>query len=253
LFHVLIGAGLVAAGGSALNHGYERHRDAKMRRTANRPGPAGRLSVAEIYAFGTAMAAAGLAYLLYSMPHATAAMAAGLTFVLYVFVYTPLKPVTAWNTIVGAVPGALPPVIGWCAARPDFSNETAELFGILFFWQLPHFYSIAWLHRADYQRGGMVMLPLVDPTAGLLTGLTAVATCVGLLVVSVLPTVTGTAGLVYLAGALPISLWFLARTIRFAQNRNDTTARSVLRGSIVHLTAVMALFVVDGVVPRFQG
>src|SRR5262245_28711948 len=143
MLHTLFGAGLVAAGGSALNHWWERRADGRMRRTANRPLPAGRLSGVEVFVFGASLALAGIVYLAVTGPNPAAAAAAAMTFVLYVFVYTPLKQLTAWNTVVGAVPGALPPVIGWCAARGDLTADAAGLFAILFVWQLPHFYSIA--------------------------------------------------------------------------------------------------------------
>jgi protoheme IX farnesyltransferase len=253
LLHTLVGAGLVAAGGSALNHWWERWADARMKRTARRPLPAGRLSSSEVFVFGTSLAVAGMVYLAVAGPNPAAAVAAGLTFFLYVFVYTPLKPLTAWNTVVGAVPGALPPVIGWCAARGDLTADAAGLFLILFVWQLPHFYSIAWLYRADYARGGMKMLPVVDRADGFWTGRACAATAGLLVLVATVPYFAGTAGWVYLAGAVPVSLWFLARCLRFAADRTDRTAKRVLRGSLVHLVAVMALFVLDGVVPRYLG
>ena len=253
LLHKLIGAGLVAAGGSALNHWWERRADGRMKRTVNRPLPSGRLASSEVIAFGVSLAIAGIAYLAVTGPNPAAAVAAGLTFVLYVFVYTPLKQLTAWNTVVGAVPGALPPIIGWCAARGDLTADAVGLFAILFVWQLPHFYSIAWLYRTDYARGGMKMLPVVERPDGLWTGRATAATCGLLVLVTTLPFFAGTAGWVYLAGAIPIGLWFLARCLRFAADRTDRTAKGVLRGSLVHLTAVMALFVLDGVVPRYLG
>src|SRR5262249_14963818 len=149
LFHTLVGAGLVAAGGSALNHWLERRADARMRRTADRPLPAGRVSSAEAMTFGVVLAVLGVSYLAAALPGPAAATVAALTFVLYVGVYTPLKRITTWNTVIGAVPGALPPVIGWCAAEGRVAAEGWVLFAILFVWQLPHFYSIAWLYRDD--------------------------------------------------------------------------------------------------------
>jgi protoheme IX farnesyltransferase len=253
LLHTLVGAGLVAAGGSALNHWWERRADARMKRTAKRPLPAGRLSAGEVVVFGVSLTVAGLVYLAVAGPHPAAAVAAGLTFVLYVFVYTPLKQLTAWNTVVGAVPGALPPIIGWGAARGDLTADAAGLFLILFVWQLPHFYSIAWLYRADYARGGMRMLPVVDRADGLWTGRACAATAGLLVLVAAVPFLAGTAGWVYLVGAMLVSGWFLARCLRFAADRTDRTARRVLRGSLLHLVAVMALFVLDGVVPRYIG
>jgi heme o synthase len=251
LLHTLVGTALVAGGGSALNHWLERRPDRFMRRTANRPLPSGRMLPGEVMSFGLTLAIAGVVYLYVAVPHLAATFAAAATAFLYVAVYTPLKRVTTWNTVVGAVPGALPPVIGWCAARGELTPEAWALFGILFAWQLPHFYSIAWMHRHDYARGGMQMLPVVDTTHGRTTGRVTVATCILLIVAGVMPYITGTAGVVFLLGALMLGVWFLARTIRFAQNRTDQTARSVLRGSLVYLLGVMALLVADGVLPRY--
>ena len=252
LLHTLLGAGLVAAGGSALNCWLEREADGRMRRTADRPLPAGRLHPAEAFGFGLLLAVGGTLYLALTLPTPAAALAAAATAGLYVGVYTPLKRVSAWNTVVGAVPGALPPVIGWCAARGSLSAEGLALFTVLFVWQLPHFYSIAWMHRDDYARGGMRMLPAVDHPDGRHTGLAAAATGGLLLVASLapLPWLPGWAGWVYAAGAVPLSLWFLLRCVRFARSRTQATARTVLRGSLVHLVGVMALLCGTGVVPK---
>lgn len=253
LLHTLIGTALVAAGGSALNHWLERRADAMMRRTQNRPLPGGRMQPAEVFSFGITMAVTGVVYLAYAVPHVSAAVAAAATALLYVAVYTPLKQVTAWNTVIGAVPGALPPVIGWCAARGELTWEAFSLFLILFVWQLPHFFAIAWLHRFDYARGGMRMLPGVDRPDGLWTGRATVAACVVLIVVAVIPFLLHTAGAVYLVGALILGIMFLLRSIRFANHRYDATARSVLRGSLLYLAGVMTLLVIDGLLPRYFG
>jgi protoheme IX farnesyltransferase len=253
LLHTLIGAGMVAGGGGALNMWIERRADARMPRTANRPLPGGRLSAAEVVAFGLVLALGGVAYLAYTLPTPAAAVVAAMTFLLYVGVYTPLKRVTTWNTVVGAVPGALPPVIGWCAANGTVVAEGWALFAILFVWQLPHFYSIAWLYRDDYARGGMRMLPVRDHRDGRLTGWATALTAGVLLVVTAAPSVVGATGWLYLAGALPLGVWFLARCVRFARQRNQQTARTVLRGSLVYLLGVMGLLIVDGVLPRYLG
>lgn len=253
LLHTLVGAGMVAAGGSALNCWLERRADARMRRTADRALPAGRVSPPEAFAFGVVLAFGGIAYLAFTLPTPAAAIVAALTFALYVGVYTPLKRVTTWNTVAGAVPGALPPVIGWCAGGGAVVAEGWVLFAILFVWQLPHFYSIAWLHRDDYARGGMRMLPVLDHRDGRLTGWATALTAGVLLVVTTAPTAVGAAEWVYLAGALPLGVWFLARCVRFARVRSQQTARTVLRGSLVYLLGVMALLVVDGVLPRYFG
>lgn len=253
LLHTLIGAGAVAAGGSALNHWLERRADARMRRTVNRPIPAGRVNPAEAFSFGMTLGVLGVGYLLITQPTPYAAIAAGLTFALYVGVYTPLKQMSAWNTVVGAVPGALPPVIGWCAAGGGATPEVFALFAILFVWQLPHFYAIAWLYRADYARGGMRMLPVVDRRDGRYTGWATALTAALLLAVTAGPFLAHAAGWVYLVGALPLGVWFLVRSVRFARSRNDQTARTVLRGSLVYLVGVMGLLVLDGVLPRYMG
>ncbi|MGL6096884.1 MAG: heme o synthase [Fimbriiglobus sp.] len=252
LLHTLFGAGLVAAGGSALNCWLERVADGRMWRTANRTLPAGRMNPAEAFSFGLSLAVGGVIYLLAALPNPAAAVVALATAILYVGVYTPLKRITTLNTVVGASPGALPPVIGWAAARGDVAAvEGWALFAILFVWQLPHFYSIAWMHRDDYARGGMVMLPVVDRRDGRRTGRETALWCAVLIPVTAAPFFVGAAGWVYLLGALPAAGWFFARTLRFARHRTNPNARSVLRGSLVYLLAVMALLVIDGVLPKY--
>lgn len=249
--HTLIGSWLVAAGGGALNHWLERRIDAKMWRTSRRPIPAGRIPAPEAFSFGLSLSIGGVAYLAISLPHPAAAITAFLTCALYVCVYTPLKRITTWNTVIGAIPGALPPVIGWTAATGEVTAGALALFAILFVWQLPHFYSIAWLHRDDYARGGMVMLPIVDHKDGRLTGRATVGTCVLLLFTTIAPFSTHVGGWVYLLGAMPLAVWFLMRAIRFARTPDSVTARGVLRGSLVYLCGVMALLVLDGVLPLY--
>lgn len=251
LLHTLVGAAVVAAGGSALNHWLERRADAKMRRTANRPLVAGRLHHTEALVFGLTLGLLGVGYLWFALPSPAAAIAAAATAVLYVGVYTPLKRYTSWNTVVGAIPGALPPVIGWCGATGGMDAPGWALFIILFVWQLPHFYSIAYMHRDDYARGGMKMLPNVDFADGRITGWATFATALLLVPVTALPFFLGAAKWVYLVGSVPVALWFLWRCLKFARNRTTPTARTVLRGSLVYLLAVMALFVADGVIPRY--
>ena len=161
--HALTGAALVAAGASALNQWSEREVDARMRRTRDRPLPAGRFHPGEVLVLGIASAAGGIVYLAAALPSALAAVVAALTLLSYVFVYTPLKRRTPLNTLVGAIPGALPPVIGWTAVRGSVGPEAGALFAVLFLWQVPHFLAIAWIHREDYGRAGLCMLPSVDP------------------------------------------------------------------------------------------
>lgn len=249
LVHTLIGAGLVAAGGSALNQLLERRTDARMRRTANRPLPAGRLSPEEVGVFGATLSGAGLAYLAAAVP-AAAAVAAIVTFVTYVLVYTPLKTVTAWNTVVGAVPGALPPVIGWFAGRgADDVGGAAALFLLLFLWQIPHFFAIAWMYRYEYAGAGLRMLPGVDPT-GRRTAAAMIAGAAALIPASLLAVAVGLGGWLYGVGAGVVGMWFLMRTVRFGEQQTDRQARQVLRASLVYLPAVVGLLLIDALVLR---
>jgi len=246
LFHALVGAGLVAAGGSSLNQLLERRLDARMRRTADRPLPAGRITPEEAAAFGAGLSGAGLAYLLATVPTA-ALVAAAATVVTYVLVYTPLKRVTVWNTVVGAVPGALPPVIGWCAARGwDGVGTASLLFAVLFLWQLPHFMAIAWMYRDDYAAAGLRMLPGID-RSGSRTATVMVLTAAVLLPVGVIAAfIVG--GWIAATGATLVGAFFLWRSFGFARSRTDREARRVLRASIVYLPCVFALLLVDALV-----
>jgi protoheme IX farnesyltransferase len=215
-----------------------------MARTENRPLPAGRLQPVEVLLFGLTLAVAGLAYLALLLPTITAAVVAAVTFVGYVAVYTPLKPVTTLNTLVGAIPGALPPVIGWTAVRGEVGPEALALFAIVFLWQLPHFLAIAWIYRDDYARAGYRMLPVVDPD-GSRTARRMAAYCVLLIAVSLGPVFLGTAHGLYLAGAVLLGLGFLARALAFGAERSDRQARKVLRSSLLYLPALLALLLVD--------
>ncbi len=249
LLHVVLGTGLVAAGASALNQLFERRTDALMQRTENRPLPAGRLPALHVLALGVFLTALGLTYMLLCLAHPEAALVAAFTFASYVFLYTPLKKKSPLNTLVGAVPGALPPVIGWTAARGTFGWEAAALFLIVFLWQVPHFLAIAWIYRAQYARAGLQMLPVVDPT-GYRTGRQMVRYCLVLLPISLLPAVLGMAGPVYVLGAIVLGLGFLTRAIGFGQAQPDgltAQARKVLRASLVYLPALLMLLLVDTV------
>jgi heme o synthase len=247
LICTLIGSGLVAAGGSVLNQLIERKIDSRMKRTMKRPLPAGRVTPEEAAMFGAALSGAGLAFLAATVP-APATVAAALTFVLYAFVYTPMKTVTAWNTAVGAVPGALPPVIGWYAARgwDGWSGweGAAVLFGVLFLWQIPHFLAIAWMYRADYAAGGLKMLPGCD-RGGKLTALVMVVTAAALVPLGFLAAPAGLGGWVFAIGATVFGLSFLRRTIEFACDRTDRKARRVLHASLFYLPGVFAVLMFD--------
>jgi heme o synthase len=243
---VVVGAALVAAGASALNQWLEREVDARMQRTQDRPLPAGRLQPGEVLVFGFASAASGVLFLALALPHPLAAVVAALTPVIYILVDTPLKGRTPLNTLVGGIAGALPPVIGWTAVRGSVSVEIAVLFGILFLWQVPHFLAIAWIHRADYCRAGLSMLPSVDPD-GRMIGRQMIGYSLALLTASLLPPVLGAAGPVYLAGALLLGIGFLACAARFAILRSLSRARVVLLASLIYLPGLLTLLVVNGV------
>ena len=245
LLHVLAGTALVAAGASALNQFLERQTDARMLRTENRPLPAGRLLPLEVLTFGVTAGAVGLAYLAIALRQPTAALVAAVTFATYVFLYTPLKRVTPLNTLVGAVPGALPPVIGWAALHGSIGWGGAALFLILFLWQVPHFLAIAWIYRDDYARAGMAMLPVVDRN-GTRTGRQMILYCVVLIPASLLPAALGLAGPVYLVGATLLGCGFLASAVTFNRAGSIPQARRVLRASLVYLPALLALLLADG-------
>jgi protoheme IX farnesyltransferase len=248
VLHAVFGTALVAAGASALNQWLERHRDANMRRTASRPLPAGRLQPYEAFLFGVALGAVGVCYLALALPSPWAALLAAFTFATYVGVYTPLKPLTTLNTLVGAVPGAMPPVIGWCAARGAVTEEAGALFVILFLWQVPHFLAIAWIYRDEYARAGHLMLPVVD-RRGTLTARHMVTWCLALIPASLGPVLLGKAGLLYLVGAVLLGLFFLGTALRFRRQHGVAQARRVLRASLLYLPGLLALLLLDRVLP----
>lgn len=250
MFHALAGTALVAAGAAALNQLLEREYDAKMRRTQNRPLPAGQLEPATVMIFGGVCATAGLVYLALAVNLITSVIGT-VTLVSYLFIYTPLKRVTWLNTIVGAVPGALPPVMGWTAARGELTGEGWALFAILAFWQMPHFMAIAWIYRDEYAKAGFKMLPVVDPD-GCRTGQQAVSHALALLFVSLCPFVFKMTGTIYLAGALIFGagyLWFafqFLRQLRFARAELTLVrARQLFLASIIYLPLLLTVMVLD--------
>jgi heme o synthase len=244
LFHAVFGTALVASGASALNQWLERDSDARMRRTRNRPLPAGRLSSLEVLAFGTLLGVVGTVYLLLTLRSPLAALVAAVTFVLYVAVYTPLTRYTTLNTLIGAIPGAMPPVIGWCAASGEITPGALALFGIVFVWQIPHFLAIAWMYRDEYGRAGLLMLPVVDRD-GRATGWRMVLCCLALIPVSLAPVLLGSAGLVYVTGAVVLGLCFLEKAWRFATTRSDVAAKNVLRASLLVLPGLLLVLLFD--------
>jgi heme o synthase len=244
LFHVLFGTALVAAGASAWNQLYERESDARMQRTENRPLPAGRLAPAEVLVFALGLGGSGLVYLGCALYQPTAALVAAVTLVCYAFVYTPLKRYTTLNTLVGAVPGALPPVIGWTAVRGGLDAEAVALFVVLFLWQVPHFLAIAWIYRDDYARAGLRMLPVVDRAGGL-SGRQMVSYCLALIPASLAPVLLGRAGPVYFVGAVALGVFFLTSALRFLRSSTTPQARRVMRASLIYLPALLALLLLD--------
>jgi len=245
--HLLIGTGLVCGGTSTLNQWWERDLDARMRRTAKRPLPGARLSADAALAFGVALAVVGLVELA-AFVNLLAAVVAAFTLVTYVFVYTPLKTRTWLCTVIGAVPGALPPVIGWAAARGTLDAGAWSLFAILFIWQLPHFYAISWMYRDDYARGGFPMLAVVD-TTGSRTTRHIVGWTLALVPASLLPALLGLAGAWYVTGAVALGLGFVALAAALAAHTGRAAARRVFLGSILYLPVLFALLVLDRMPP----
>jgi heme o synthase len=245
LMNAMLGTALVASGASCLNQFLERESDRWMDRTRQRPLPAGRIDPAVALVFGISLAVAGSAWLWFAANPLTAILGA-LTLLLYVAVYTPMKRHSSLCTIVGAVPGALPPVMGWTAATGALTAEAWALFSILFFWQMPHFLAIAWLYRDDYRRGGQPMLPVIDPSGGS-TARQIVLYGLALLPTSLLPAALGLCGSIYFAGALVLGLGFLAVGVHTARTRTIASAKLLLRVSVAYLPALLALMALDKV------
>jgi protoheme IX farnesyltransferase len=246
LLNTLLGTLLVASGTATLNQYIERKHDGCMRRTARRPLPAGRLMPVEALVFGILCSVAGGLYL-WLAANALASILAMLTLLSYLLVYTPLKRKTPLCTLVGAFPGAMPPLIGWAAAHGRLSAEAWVLYAILFFWQFPHFLAIAWMYREDYARAGFHMLPLSD-LEGRLTAREILVFTFALLTVSVLPVFMGHAGLIYLCGAMGLGLFFLHSGARLAVSRSKLLARRLLFASIIYLPVVFGLMMVDKII-----
>jgi protoheme IX farnesyltransferase len=227
------GTALVAAGAAALNQAYERDTDRLMRRTRLRPVPDGRIELTDARMFGAALSLAGLG-LLAARAGTLATGLALATLVIYLVVYTPLKPRTSLATLVGAVPGALPPVIGWAASHGSVDAGGAALFAIVFLWQIPHFMAIAWLYRDDYAKAGFPMLPVVEPD-GRRAGRQALIYAAALLPASLAPALTSVTGPLYGAFAVALGAGLLLLAWRFASARNDRSARALFVGSITYL------------------
>jgi protoheme IX farnesyltransferase len=248
---MLIGTLFTASGASAINMVMEMRTDALMQRTRNRPLPAGRLRRADAMIFAWAVSALGL-FILALFCGLWATLTAGLTWAVYLFIYTPLKPRTSLSTLVGAVPGALPPLIGWAAARQQLDWLGWVLFAVIFLWQLPHFLAIAVIYREDYRRGGFPMLPVIDgtggdePAAGLATVRQMLVSTLALIPVSLMPVLQNAAGPLYVWGTLTAGLLLLAAVVRYAITRNPAAARGVFYTSLLYLPVVFGLLMADG-------
>jgi heme o synthase len=243
LLHTLFGMGLVACGACALNEYVERDADARMQRTALRPIPSGRIEPRVALRFAVALAALGLLHLI-TFVGVAAALIVGITLASYIFVYTPLKRRTWIATLIGAVPGALPILAGSVAATGHVTPIGLALFGILFLWQMPHFYSLAWLYRDDYARGGFRLLTIDDPT-GARTGRQIVLFGCALFVVSLLPALLGPSGVLYLAAAIVLGGAFVGLGVALAVRRDERRALRLFLGSVAYLPLLLFLMVVD--------
>ena len=242
LASTLVGTALSAAGAAALNQWWERDFDARMKRTQDRPLPAGRMNASDALLTGTVLSLSGVLCLALFANLLAAGLAAA-TIISYVLVYTPLKRVTSLNTIIGAVPGALPPLIGWTAARGSINAEGLTLFAILFLWQMPHFLAIAWLYRADYAQAGFKMLSENDET-GAVTGRQAFIYALALLAVSLLPSVFFDYSAIYFYGALLLGAGFASMAANFAVSGGSIpAARWLFLGSIAYLPLLLGLMV----------
>jgi protoheme IX farnesyltransferase len=243
LLHVVFGTLLLSAGTSAMNQYVERATDAQMRRTMVRPLPSGVLSPRDALVFALALAGAGLAWL-FLLANPLAGLLGACSAITYLLLYTPLKSRTPWCTFVGAFPGAVPPLIGWAAARDSLAGPGWILFVILFLWQFPHFFSIAWIYREDYARAGIRMLPVVDPS-GRSTFRQIVGYSAVLVPVSLLPAIAGLAGVRYLFGALLLGLALLQVSLWVARERSNRGAMWLMHSTVIYLPLLLTLLVLD--------
>lgn len=244
LTSLVLGTALAAGGAAVLNQWLERDADARMARTRSRAIPAGRINPVHALVYGLLLSATGCTLLFFGS-NALAALLTVLTVASYVLLYTPLKQLTTWNTIVGAIPGALPPLIGWAAAEGSIGTLGWLLFAILFFWQMPHFYAIAWNHRKDYAQGGFVMLSNAD-TTGRKVAIHSLAHCIALLLCTVLPTLMGYTSWIFAAFALCMGIYLLRPALAFLRaDQRDLGARKLFIASICYLPALLVPLVVD--------
>ncbi len=243
LLNTLIGTGLIASGTAALNQWYERDADLLMRRTSGRPLPAGLMTAKHALIFGIALAVLGFAELAFFV-NLLAALLGLFTLGSYLFIYTPLKQRSHLSTVIGALPGAMPPLLGYAASHRSLTPEAWTLFAILFIWQFPHFLAIAWMYREDYARAGIRMLPVVEPD-GMSTGRQIILYASTLIPVSLFPVLLGMSGKVYLVGALLLGGWFLYTGVRVAFDLTNVRARRVLLASIIYLPVIYGLMIFD--------
>jgi protoheme IX farnesyltransferase len=243
MLQAIIGTALVAGGSAVLNQVYERDTDARMRRTRMRPLPDQRLAPTEAAIFGCVLSAAGIGVLALSTNWVAAALALA-TLAIYVAIYTPMKRTSTLSTLVGAVPGALPAVIGWAASRGDIAVGGWTLFAIVFLWQIPHFMAIAWICRDDYRAAGFPMLPVVEPD-GVRTGQQALLYAAALMPVSIGPSVVGLAGWAYFWLALVLGVVLFGLSVQFARARTDRSARALFLATIIYLPLILAVMVLD--------
>jgi protoheme IX farnesyltransferase len=243
LIKLLFGVAMVCGGSATLNHYLERDADSRMERTCRRPIPQGTISPSNALIFGVLLILGGVFLLCWEVNLLTSFLSL-LTAFLYVLVYTPMKKVSWLNTTIGAIPGALPPMGGWAAATGDLSLGAWVLFFILFVWQHPHFYSIAWMYKDDYRRGGFKMLPVVYPNGRFMfTQITFFA--LALIPISLLPTFLGMSGRLYFYGALIAGIFFLTQGIKLAATHSISDAHKLLRVSVIYLPIILFLIVVD--------
>ena len=243
LLHTVFGTAAAAAGAAALNQWWEHNLDALMQRTRSRPVPAGRLRPRDAVILGSGLSIVGVAYLAFVCNALSAALAA-ITIIIYIFAYTPLKRVSTFNTALGAVPGALPPMIGWAAARGTLNAGAWMLFAILFFWQLPHFFAIAWMYRDDYARAGFQMISSDDRT-GERSASQSVFFCMLLFIVAGLPAFLGIATVFYLLAELILGAVFVAVAMRFLKTRARADARRLFITSIIYLPLLLGALVLS--------
>lgn len=241
--HTALGIALLSSGISTLNQYWERDLDALMERTKSRPLPTGKMSSRGALIFGIAISLVAEIYLAW-MVNPLTAIWGFVALASYLFIYTPLKTRTHWCTFIGAIPGALPPLLGWAAARGHVGIEAWVLFGILFFWQFPHFHAIATMYREDYGRARIRMLPVIEPD-GKSTARQIVGYTIGLVLISILPTLLGFSGWIYLAGAVLLGAWFLHASLTTARQMTREQARHLLKVSVMYLPLLLGLMVLN--------